>query len=494
MKDLAYFKIEEDMTPRDASDALEMAKKAGFDEVIVYHHEKADITNASYLEQLLSLFRGAYRHKVALYIADDRYDFSGTGFGQLSSVKELWQKVMVIKEKSEVCQGEEILCEYKDNCVVATLPPALDKFPYGHMPDLTNPDSARLIIEGVYKPLINEFKKFVGYEFRGFLCNCPIWDCAEYETVPYSKAAVERFLEDAPLPEVDLFFAAAKEESPSAGWSDYLECFDIEESFVLPLKKFCDENNLELAIATGTSSVSEEFGKENSSIFINPYGDNCYMPDVAKSYDAVLAYKHKCGCVIKIAKGMEMLKNIGRIFEEYPNCDCVKLCDFKGTDKNCCVLINHKKEEVSLGLLMPGEWAIYDWERDIVYDFEPKRTYTFPPESFLCLVKKEGAMYPEPLGIKAGGVITKELEVAETIPYKEEGGKFTFTLPGEGLSGKYIELAGDGGYVAVKLGYNQYKTLTRAVYPLYDFLCGQECRGETDGKITEIRIMKETEA
>lgn len=470
MKDLAYFKIEEDMTPRDASDALEMAKKAGFDEVIVYHHEKADITNASYLEQLLSLFRGAYRHKVALYIADDRYDFSGTGFGQLSSVKELWQKVMVIKEKSEVCQGEEILCEYEDNCVVATLPPALDKFPYGHMPDLTNPDSARLIIEGVYKPLINEFKKFVGYEFRGFLCNCPIWDCAEYENVPYSKAAVEKF--------------AGKLRRIAEGQADdYKMHSGIEENYLQPLRKFTSEEGLRFIKAEK---------KPDGSVSINVPGEGLYTPHISESYGALCALAKKHKGVIKIAKGMEMLKNIGRIFEEYPNCDCVKLCDFKGTDKNCCVLMNDKKEEVSLGLLMTGEWAIYDWERDIVYDFEPKRAYTFSPESFLCLIKKEGAMYPEPLGIKAGGVITKELEVVETLPFKEEGGKFAFTLPAEGLSGKYIELAGDGGYVAVKLGYNQYKTLTRAVYPLYDFLCGQECLGEVDGEITEIRIMKET--
>lgn len=472
MKDLAYFKIEEDMTPRDASDALELAKKAGFDEVIVYHHEKADITNATYREQLLSVFRGAYRHKVALYIADDRYDFSGTGFGQLSSVRELWQKVIEIKAKKDVKEGEEILREDKEGCVVATLPPENDKFPYGHMPDLTNPDSARLMIEGVYKPLINEFKKFAGYEFKGFFCNCPLWDCDEYEGVPYSKKAVEKF--------------AGRLHCIAEGDADeYKKHSGIEENYLHPLREFTSQEGLRFIKAEK---------KPDGSVSINVPGEGLYMASVSGSYEAVEALAKKYKGVIKIARGMGMLKNIGRIFEEYPDCDCVELRDFKGTDKNCCIILNDRKDAVSLGLLMSDDWAIYDWERDVIYDFEPKRTYTFSPESFLCLVKKEGAMYPEPLGVKAGGIITKELEVAETVPFKAENGTFTFTLPAEGLSGKYIELVKTGSYMAVKLGYNQHKTVTEAVYPLYDFLCGQECLGEVDGELLEIRIMKETKA
>ncbi len=462
MKNLAYFKIEENMTPRDASDILERAKKSGFDDVLVYHHEKADITSRVYKEQLMSVFRAAYRHKVGLYIADDRYNFSGTGFGQLSSVRELWQKVMVIKKKGEVKEGEEILSENGDECVVASLPKKIDKFPYGHMPDLTNPDCARLIIEGVYKPLVNEFKKFVGYEFKGFLCNCPIWDCAEYENVPYSKDAVERFI----AKKGDLYELA----KGKAAKDDYLKLFDVDKSFVQPIEKFMADEGLE---------------------FIN-VTEKSHLPNVSKSYDAVLAYKAKCECAVKISPGMAMLKNIGRIFEEYPDCEYMRFSEMKGIKKDCCIIVNDKKESVSLGLLIEGDWALYDWEKDALCDFEPHRTYTFSPESFMCLVKKNNSVYTEKLSAKVGGVLTKELEEEKKLEFIKEGNKFAFTLPEESLSGKYIRFSTMGNYMSVKMGYNKCESISAPfVFPLYDFLCGQKCEGE--GELIEISLLKEKE-
>lgn len=465
MKKLAYFKIEENMTPREAADVLERAKKSGFEDVLVYHHEKADITSTGYKEQLLSVFRGAYRHKIGLYIADDRYDFSGTGFGQLSSVRELWQKVMVVKAKDEVREGEEILCESDGKCVAAVLPCEIDKFPYGHMPDLTNPECAALLIEGLYKPLINEYKKFVGYEFKGFLCNCPVWDCTEYENVPYSKAAAERFI----AKKGNLYELAEGKASKD----DYMKLFDIDKSFIKPIERFMAEEGLE---------------------FIN-VTEKSHLLKVSKSYDAVLCHKDKCECAVKISSGMGMLKNIGKIFEEYPDCECMKLGEMKRITKDCCIIINDKKEAVSVGLLPEGDWVVYDWERDVLCDFEKKATYTFMPESFLCLVKKEGAMYPEPLSVKVGGVLTKELEKAEEIEFTCDGNKFTFTLPEESLSGKYIAFSTEGNYMSVKMGYKRHEGIDKpCIFPLYDFLCGQRCEGEVDGKLLEICIMKETEA
>lgn len=486
MKKLAYFKIEENMTPREVSDKLAMAKKAGYDDVIVYHHEGADITKSAYKEQLLSVFRGAYRNKVGIYIADDRYDFSGTGFGQLSSVKDLWQKVMVVKKKDEAWEGEEVLCERADECVVAVLPEYLDKFPYGHMPDLTNPECASLIIESVYKPLINEYKKFVGYEFKGFLCNCPICDIEEYNAAPYSEEAVEKYKEY--CPDYDLFDVAAM------GKDEYYEFLvkTMEESFVLNLKSFCDENNLEFAIATGTSSVSTKFGEENSSIFINPYGKDCYMPEITNVYEAVVrSYKHKQEPVVKIGDGMEKISMVGRFFEACPDCEVVDLKEFKDNGKDGYVLVNNTKDCISLGFLPEGEWVIYDWEKGDVCDFAEKKTYKFYPYSFLCIRRKTKEMYPDSTPVRVGGVVTGDWEEEKALQFTGEDNIITFRLPEDSLAGKCIELTGDFSCLKVKLGYNEHSfTYEGCVLPLYDFLCGVECTAQVSGgKINEIKIL-----
>lgn len=479
MKKLAYFKIEEDMTPRDASEKLEMAKKAGYNDVLVYHHEGADITKASYKEQLLSVFRAAYRHKVGVYLADDRYDFSGTGFGQLSSVKSLWQKVMVIKEKEDVKEGEEILLEKEGKCIAAAYPEASDKFPYGHMPDLTNPQCATLIIESVYKSFIQEYKRFVGYEFKGFLCNCPVYNMAEYGTVPYCRKAAEKARVDWDLSAIgDEYYDFAREA--------------MEKNFVLPLKTFCDENNLEFAVATGKDSISEKFGKENSDLFLNPEGSNCYMPKITNVYEAVEhAYKYNREPVVKIGYGMEKISQVSRFFKACPDCAVVDVKAFCDTGKNGYVIVNNSEESVSLGLLPMADWVIYDWEKGEVCDFE-KKTYTFYPKSFLCIRKRTADMYPEVLPVRVGGVVSGEYEVEKTLKFEREGNVVKVMLPEEDLAGKCIEFAGDTGYVKIKLGYNEYSfNYDGKVLPLYEFLCGVNCIAqEYEGKIEEIRILK----
>ncbi|MBQ7876470.1 MAG: hypothetical protein IJ316_04190 [Clostridia bacterium] len=499
MKKLAYFKIKEDMTPRDASDILAQAKKAGYDDVLVYHHENADITKAKYKEQLLSVFRAAYRHKVGLYIADDRYDFSGTGFGQLSSVKSLWQKIMVVKTKDQVLEGEEILLENEGECVVVTLPKESDKFPYGHMPDLTNPQCAKLIIESVYKPLINEYKKFVGYEFKGFLCNHPIDDAMEYEGAPYCKETLEKFMEST-LDCGDLFAVAEMEESAAGGWGEYLEEHSIDESFAMPLKKFCDENGLEFALVSGSDSVSHTFGEENASIYLNPFEDECYHPEVHDGEGALWAYKYKSEPVIKIMPNMEKFRNIGKIFEEYPDCECVKIgriyqCDnvLVNTDKDCYIIENSNAiNSVSLSFLFEGEWCVYDWEKDELYDFEHKATYTFPPCGFMCIVRKTDTMYTDKLPVRVGSVVTWDYEEKQTLEFEKRDNKYAFYLPDESLSDKAIMIEGDAESMRVKLGaMEHYLTEKPYIMPLFDFQRDAGCLIEViDGTIDKIAIIE----
>lgn len=492
MKRLAYFKIEENMTPRDASDILAMAKKAGYDDVLVYHHENADITKASYKEQLLSVFRAAYRHKVGLYIADDKYSFSGTGFGQLSSVKDLWQKIMVVKEKDEVKEGEEILIEDEDECVVVTYPKEIDKFPYGHMPDLTNPECARLIIESVYKPLVNEYKKFVGYEFKGFLCNCPIDDCMEYDNVPYSVEAIDKYMQYC-NGGGNLSVVASK-QSTGLGLDEYLDSLGeaMEHSFVLPLKKFCDENGLEFALTTGNDSVSTTFGKENSTIFLDPLGDGCYHPEVCDGYSALWAYINGSEPVIKIGPNMEKFRNIGRIFEEYPGCQDVGITEFINADKDCYILANHNTvDTVSLGFLLEGDWCIYDWEKDELYDFEPKATYTFSPLSFMCIVRKTDSMYTDKLPVRVDRVITWDYEEKEQVVFEKRDNKYAFYLPDEQLSDKAVMIYTDAESIKAKLGAMEHEmTGEPYIIPLFDFQREAGCLIEAiNGEIDKIVLI-----
>ncbi len=499
MKKLAYFKIKEDMTPRDASDILAMAKKAGYDDVIVYHHENADITKAKYKEQLLGVFRAAYRHKVGLYIADDRYDFSGTGFGQLSSVKSLWQKIMVVKNKDEILEDDEILCEDKGECVVATFPKEIDKFPYGHMPDLTNPECARLIIESVYKPLINEYKKFVGYEFKGFLCNHPINDVMEYEGAPYCKNTLDKFMKST-LDCGNLFAVAAMEECAAGGWGEYLEEHSIDESFVLPLKNFCDKNGLEFALVSGQDSVTQTFGKENATIYLNPLGDECYHPEVCDGYEALWAYKYKSEPVIKIMPNMEKFRNIGKIFNEYPDCECVDIGQVSkygktlvNTDKDCYIIQNpNTKYSVSLSFLLEGDWCVYDWEKDELYDFESKAAYTFPPCGFMCIVKKTDSMYTDKLPVRVGSVVTWDYVEKQTLEFEKRDNKYAFYLPDESFTDKAVMIQGDAECMKVKLGaMEHYLTEKPYIMPLFDFQRDAGCLIEAiDGTVDKIIIIQ----
>ncbi|MBR5535496.1 MAG: hypothetical protein IKU60_02475 [Clostridia bacterium] len=474
MKKLAYFKTEEGMSPKEVSDILEMAKKSGYDDVIVYHHENADIRKSAYREVLLSVLRGAYRHKVGIYFADDRYDFSGTGFGELSSVKALWQKVVKVRDKGEESEGEEILFKEKGRYTVKVYPEAIGSLPYGHMPDLTNPKCASMIIEGIYKPLVNEFKKFVGYEFKGFLCNCPLYCREEYDLLPYSEE-VKPDLSDA------VKYKRAVQEA-------------MERNYVMPLKRFCDENKLEFILATGKGSVSHKVGK-SLSVFIDPspLGEGSYEPCVENVYEAVWkAYAHKKAPLVKVGYGMEKICAAGTFFEKCPGFAIVDLKEFKTGDKDGYLIVNNSDEKISLGLLPRGDWVIYDWEKEEVYDFR-RKTYTFYPYSFLCIKKKKNE-YPESLPVRVGGVTVGEYEKEADVKFTRDGNKVTFTLPEESLTGKCIEFKGSVGYLKVKMGYSEHSfAYDGRVLPLYDFLCGSECTMEEyNGQIEEIIILKKS--
>lgn len=488
MDKLAYFKIQENMTPRDASDILALSKKSGFDHVILLHDDGADLTKAKYKEKLLSVFRAAFRHKVNLYLSDDSFINSGTGFGQVSSVKDTWQKMLAVVDEAENTETE-VLAKKDGKCVVAVYPKENEAYPYGHYPDLTDIQTANMVIEAVYVPIMREYNKFAGYELKGFFCRMPMFDSLGGEAVPYSKAAfakMEKKYKKAP----DVFSVAEK----GADYGKYMTALreSMEENFVMQLKKYCIEHKMELIVQGGEKSASYEFCKKSGIMYLTDtlLGEG-FLMGVTSAAQALGAYSCRMGVCMAIAPGMDKIAQMGTFFEKHEAAQIVPVENFEKDDGNCYILTNVTEQVKELGFLSGGDWVIYDWEKDEIYEFGKKKTYKFYPYSFLCIKRKKNDMYPDSVPVRVGGVVIGDWEEEKTLRFTCEGNAVTFRLPDELLSGKCIELVGDLGYLKIKLGYNEYSFVTGGcVLPLYDFLCGVECNVLVyDGKISEIKIL-----
>lgn len=485
MKNLAYIYIDEDMTPRSAADMLKMAKDGGVDDVLVLHRENAPFYTAPYKEKLLALLRGAYRNKVRLYIGDDSYYMSGTGFGQVCSVKAVRAKKMNIKPKSEVVENERIIAERDDECVAVSFIEDNYAEKLGFYPDITNPECAKLIIDCVYKPLLREFEKFKGYEFAGFHCARPCTLALMMDNV-YLEAVVKKF-EDEHKRKPD-FFDLVKHQGDYEEY-ERLAAVCAQENFIGVLKSYCEANGVELMVG-GISDEYAEYCEKNSLSYTSELGaKGSYQMFVTDTCD-VLDWAHKAkGAVLQIKPGMALLTKLWNFIKKNSDAQIVKLNEFKSCDKDCYIIISEKSDQ-SVSLLLEGDWCISDWESDCLYDFDKKGVYAFNWYGFLCIRRKTADMYTEKLPVRIGNVLTKELEYVCEVKFSVEGSEFRFKLPEESLSGKYIRFSVGGNYLNVKMGYNRYESITHPfLFPLYDFLCGNECEGDVgDGEISGIFI------
>lgn len=480
MKKAAYFCIDDVSTPRDASDVLSYAKGAGFDNVLVMQGRDANLSKAAYREKLLAVFRGALRHKVNLYLYDDNFKFSGTGMGQVCSVKDVWQKAMVVKNTAELSEDDVVLCEKDNKAVVLSYGEEWDECPYKHYPDLTNPLCAQMVIDSVYVPLAKEFGKFKGYEFKGFVCSSPLYGAGDW--VCYSEEAIKRFKN-----KPDLFDIANK--GKEYGEYSRLLRLCLEENFILPLKKFCRDNDMELIVCGGEGSVSHEFCNKEKLVYLSYEKEGIY-PRAEDVHTALMAYAQRRDAVIGIMPGMDKISRIGEFFKDNSQGEIVEVTSFASADKDCYILVNSSSEVKSLGFLLEGEWSVADWEKDEVYTFEQKKTYTFYPDSFLCLKRKSDALYEEKLPARIGGVVCGEWEEAKKLSFNYDGKTAEFKLPEDSLKGKCVEIISSGDYLKVKMGYNEHILVTKpCIIPLYDFLCGSRCVAE--GDITQIRILEQ---
>lgn len=478
MDNLAYFKIEEEFSPRDASDVLETAVKAGYNRVILLHQTEADIKRAWYKERLMSVFRAAYRHKAQIYIADDSFMYSGTAFGELSSVSDMWLKKLV-KLKSEDVGEEEVLGESNGESIVVRNVEEDEKYPYRHYVDLTNPYAAQMVIESVYEPLCREYEKFMGYEFKGFISINPCYIVSE--DVPYSKAALEK------MGEVNLFALFDKGEEYEKYLLKIREC--MEEGYLRELKLFCEMKNLEFIVCGGENSAGREFLDKYSLYPVtNTLGEGVLMgaDSVKKVSEAAMEGVDCVLCVNSVMKKIHSIKE--EILSIKPDCkktDIYEL-DLSGNE---CLVTNMTDTVRSVGFLIE-DWCIAD-DKGEVYETE-KTTYTFHPYSFLYLVKKESGMYPEKLPVKIGGVEIGEWEADTEIEFTRSDNIYGFYLPDMPLFEKHISFEGDFEFLRVRIG-SMEECLVQApfIMPLFDFL--REARGGVEaigGTITKIEIMK----
>lgn len=460
MKKTAYLKITENMTPRDASDKLLLAKRKGYSTLFVFHGENADITNAKYKDRLLSVLRAAYRHGVSLYIADDSFPCSGTAFTQLCSVKNLQLKTMRVKSREALCENDEVIFEKDGRCVTASFCPA-SAFPYGAMPDLTNKSCASLIIDSVYKPLLNEYKKFVGYEFKGFLCDSPRVDFSEFFPV-FSASAIEKYGKSA-------LFDLCDGKNEAA----YLKALEkaVDENFISPLKNYCAENNMQFAVGTPDGFVTFE---------------NSKAVKITRPCDALTVYKAGFSPIVKIGPHMEKIQNIGKIFEEYPNCEIVEYDSLSNFDNDCFVITNTTKASVSFSFLIQGDWCVYDWEKDELYNMEKHNAYTLFRYGFLCIVKKESNMYAEKLPFFVCGALTDTFTESNDLFLSRQNNNCTFSLPDENLTDSALKIVGDAQEIKLKIGSMEYEfSSDTPIVPLFDFQREANCVTESEKGSTE---------
>ncbi len=436
MKKLAFYRINENTNPKSAAEALAEIKKSGFDEVCVFHEEGALITSTKYKEKLLALFRGAYRYKLALYIADDSSFFSGTAFSQLSGVHALKRREIVSGEKAETD-------EVKDGLILRRI--------NNSFPDLTDPYSADLVTDGVYAYLIREFDKFAGYEFKGFVMHRPFVGKEAF----YSADAVKK----ADINDKEKYIEALK------------EC--VEKNYIAPIRDFVTKNNMSLIVMGGEESVDE--GREFEIVNTACETVKCVMDGKSP--------------VIAFCAGMKEVAHIADMTEKVKD---IKTFDVDGISHfEDSFLITNMSDEIKVrGILPKDGFALYDAQKDEYYDFE-KDTYTLYPYTFLHVVKK-GERYTVKPPVRVGGVLCGDFEEKKDVYFEKRDNKYAFYLPDEPLFGKGLEIVSDADCLKITLGGMEQTFVTKPfAVALFDFLRDAGCVIEVyGGEIEKINIIK----
>lgn len=500
---LNWYRIPESLSPREAESAVYAAKMSGADKIALFHEENVDPFSARYKEKLLALFRAALRHEVKIYLADDCFPYSGTAFGQLSSVTDLWARAVYEIDKKNLYEGEIPIWEEGEKCAVARVLPPRDEYPYSHYPDLLNPLAAEMVKESVYEKFIKEYKKFAGYEFAGFVISRPCFKPPSDDAIPYSESIKKYDIKE-------ILKGGAEREKYFLHLADALE-----QNYILPLKELCEKYSMGLCIVPCEKGASRRFAEAESAVYIlkddDKNGINKEKSDGAEGApgayllaegiaDFSTALVEKRPLALRLERWGETEKilgnmrescekwrekeSIGRVLEDGEKIELEDGRDY--------TLINHSDDYLSVEITAGNERVVSDPEKDALYKFE-NGEYIFSPHAFLFVSQNAPDMFTEALPIRVGGVRTRPRpETARAIGFTEdEGGRISFRLPDFELSGKALEFTGEFDSVTIKIG-SVKATLISPPYcvPLFDFYGGYSVSAEVlGGKIKTAAIV-----
>ncbi len=474
-----YIQIPSALSPREADSLIAAAVKSGAKKIIILPEADAEPFSASSRQKLLSLFRSAYKRKALLYISDDFFPYSGTAFGNLSSVSSLWPREIKKICQNELKDGDVCLGELSDYLIVSRTAEPDENYPYKHYPNLTDPYAAELVIDFFYKRLISEYEKFVPYELRGFAAVKPSFMPPLGDILPYNEEAfsiinkkeLSELFSNGPVR--DKYLSAIQ------------ECF--EKNYLLPLKSFCENHKLDFIFSGWEKGASNSFCQKESAFFLPesfPSSDLSNLSrEALKKRDAILS-------VSPASPFDEEFSSLRKFLGSIPE-NTVRLTLSEGTavlpEGDNFLLVNASEDKSSYNIVPPsGSWLITDPEEKAFYPFDSGRAYEFSPGGFLFISRGEALSIDE-LPVRVGAVRTSpqgeplfELNVSSPV------------LPDAPLFGTQLEVEGSFECLKVQIS-SVNKTLLSAPFtvPLYEF-----CRGANvyltpfNGDISRILVSK----
>ncbi len=474
-----YIQIASALSPHEADSLIAASIKSGAEKIIILPEEGAEPFSASSRQKLLSLLRSAYKRKALLYISDDFFPYSGTAFGNLSSVPSLWPREIKKICKDDLKDGDEVIGELSGSLIVSRTAEPDESYPYKHYPNLTDPYAAELVIDFFYKRLISEYEKFVPYELHGFAAVKPSFMPPFGEILPYNKEAFSR------IDKKELSALFSNSPVRDKYLSAVRECF--EKNYLLPLKSFCESKKLEFLFSGWEKGASNTFCQNESSVFLSESFPSSGLSNLSlealKKRDAILRVSPSSPCGEALASLRKFLHNLPE--------NTVRLTLSEETavlpEGDNFLLVNDFEEKASYNIVPPeGSWLISDPEEKALYPFDGGRAYEFSPGGFLFISRGE-AHSTDDLPVRVGAVRTSpqgeplfELNLSSPV------------LPDSPLFGTQLEVEGSFECLKVQIS-SVNKTLLSAPFtvPLFEF-----CRGANvyltpfNGDISRIFVSK----
>jgi hypothetical protein len=462
-----YITIPKELSPKDADNIIKASVNSGADCLFLLHESGCEAFSAAYREKLLSLFRSALRHKVKIYLADDSFTFSGTAFSLMASVPDLRARLLSHIPKSQLLPEEEPLFEKGDFCIVARLLPENESYPYNHYPDLTNAESAEMAKDFVYSVFLKEYKKFKGYELKGFVCLSPCFLSPLEEYVPYCKDALENLKADP--------FSIFEDENVK---KDYVSlCREaFEKNYLLPIRDYCEKEGVEFSVTPyGEKGASEDFCERESALspFVFAHDFTSVISSFLSGKEAVLEASSS-PYFKSLALLRKYLSSVPKSVVTYIDGEEISL------EKDEMLLVNNTDEAVAIKMNIPKNksYFVKSPENGSLFILDEDFEYVFYPFGFMHIISQSGETFEDYIPSRFDGVEIRKSsdEFEESTLCDVEFEEKSITLPDEPLYGKQLCIKGDFSAVEVKIGAME-KVLLSPPFSLslFEFCRGAQC-------------------